>query len=54
MNTLKKTNQIKVLTTKLSKRKTTNPYAVKNKIKNLKKEIVIQNKNTAWQNYLAQ
>lgn len=54
MNTLKKTNQIKVLTERLSKGKTTNPYAVKNKIKTLKKQLNGQNKNIAWQNYLAQ
>ena len=54
MDTLKKTNQTKVLTTKLIKGKTTNPYAVKNKIKTLKKQIGSQNKNIAWQNYLAQ
>lgn len=54
MNTLKKTNQIKLLTERLSKGKTTNPYALKNKIKNLKKQINSQQQNTAWQNYLAQ
>lgn len=54
MNTLKKTNQIKLLTERLSKGKTTNPYALKNKIKNLKKQFNSQNKSIAWQNYLAQ
>lgn len=54
MDTLKKTNQIKVLTTKLIKGKTTNPYAVKNKIKTLKKQLNGHNKSIAWQNYLAQ
>ena len=54
MNALKKTNQIKVLTERLSKGKTANPYALKNKIKNLKKQVNNQQQTTAWQNYLAQ
>lgn len=53
MNTLKKTNQIKLLTEILSKGKTTNPYALKNKIKNLKKQVNSQHRSISWQNYLA-
>lgn len=54
MNTLKKTNQIKLLTERLGKGKTTNPYALKNKIKNLKKQVNNQDRSISWQNYLAQ
>ena len=54
MNTLKKTKQIKALNTKLIKGNTTNPHAVKNKIKTLKKQLDSQYKNMAWENYLAQ
>ena len=54
MNTLKDIQQIKALTIKLNKGSASNKFALKNKIKKLKKQIDTNYKKESWQNYLAQ
>jgi hypothetical protein len=50
---IKKINQIKALSIRLNSGQVKNPYAIKNKIEKLKKEIESINRGKAWTNFLA-
>jgi hypothetical protein len=45
--------QIKILNKKLDDNDTKNVYAIKNKIKELKKQLQIEMDNHYWENYLS-
>lgn len=53
MTMVQKEKQLKALIRKLESGKSTNPYALRNKIDNLKKQIAEENRRRAIEEFLA-
>lgn len=53
MTTAQKEKQLKALIRKLESGKSTNPYALRNKIDLIRKQIVEENRRVAYEEFLA-